>query len=104
VFVGRDVAGHETTFTTDTRRSRLLLAALSGQTRCPGVSADRRLQCFVANKEETVTRTQRLGSFRYREQDYDVTSVAWTNAPLGSNDVLTLMINPAVRRPPASAR
>jgi hypothetical protein len=104
LFVGKDVAGNETTFTNDSRRIRLLLAALSGRTGCPGISDDRRLHCFVANKQETISRTQRLGGFRYREQDYDVTSVAWTNAPLGGNDVITLLISPAVRRPLASAK
>lgn len=90
-------------FREDASRAAPLVQALARTTACPGRSADGRAWCFVANREQTIARTQPVGRLSYRGGDYDVTSVAWTLNAIGGTDVLTLLFTPSWPAP-ASAR
>ena len=100
---GPAAVGNAKPFRDDSARASPLVERLSRTTACPGRSSDGRVVCFVANHEQTLTKTQALGRLPYRGTDYDVTSVAWTLNAVGGTDVLTLLFTPS-RSAPASAR
>ena len=103
VYVLNDPAGNVKPFREDASRAPAVVQALAKTTACPGRSSDGRVWCFVANHEQTLTRTQPLGRLSYRGADYDVTSVAWAQNAVGGTDALTLLFTPSWPAP-ASAR
>lgn len=103
VYVVTDPAavGGAKPFRDDASRAGPLVQRLSRLTACPGRSPDGRVSCFVANREQTQTKTQAIGRLAYRGLDYDVTSVAWSQNAVGATDALTLLFIPS--RPSAAS-
>ncbi len=88
-------------FQDNEKRATLLLGRLAG-VECTA-SGDSGRWCFEVQKGQTISQTQRLGSFRLGGVPYTIVATGWQQNAIGATDVISIAIYPA-SPPPASAK